>query len=698
MPVDSLQGALPVETVSNSEGPLEIPDKELISFVTSKVDRIRTDRHTKQNIWDECWALYRGRADFRDKEEWQSKIVLPKSWNSVKNATNAVMRLLRSSDLPFQIAAINPDDTESEIRGGQITDLLRFQMENADFYRAFSEGLESGFIQGIGVWKVWWGLKPRQQFGVEQFVDPNTGQLVKQLVKREILEGQLFVRAVDPYSFYWLPGSKFNNWIGTFEEFEMPLHELKGLIESGAFGEEALAKIDSFKASSIKRERNRTDLRFDETFNRGIHEDIVRGIEYYGPYFDNKGNVLEPHAHCIIIGDDQVLVKQRNTLWSQKPPYVAFSPLLLPFREDGIGLIEKGIQIDKAMDKLSNLSIDSLVFRHLPTFEAVVDAYENPEELETGLVPGKLLKRDRGFEGIEGIRPVQMQDISPGLPAILSVLDRAGQEAHLISEIQQSIPRFRGQQTLGEIEIKDSNQQDFLGALANDIDQFALKPLVELSMDVMLQFGDTMNDPRAARILGIGAEYLRGITQMELMEMVQGDYVIKVSGISDQVKKIEQLHNLTQFMNILGQNPEHWLPYVKQDQLLQRILEAFRPGIRDIENILNDPQTVAAQRKALEQSKLTPEIIRLMPEIINLAATMNSEQLNQTAEAVTPQVDEILRQEQEAAQQAAEFQRRIEALQQQAAEATLQREVDGVEKVQRREVKVSSTSQRFNNP
>lgn len=181
MSVSSLQGAIPVEVLTQGDqgaSLLAVSDSDIISFVKSKIDRIRTDRQQKQNIWDECWALYRGRGDFRDKEEWQSKIVLPKSWNSVKNATNAVMRLLRASDLPYQISAVNPDDNVSDMRGGQITDLLRLQHENAGFYTEFAIGLESSFIQDIGVWKVWWGLKPRTKLEVVQGIDPATGQPV----------------------------------------------------------------------------------------------------------------------------------------------------------------------------------------------------------------------------------------------------------------------------------------------------------------------------------------------------------------------------------------------------------------------------------------------------------------------------------------------------------------------------------------
>ena len=38
-------------------------------------------RYEKLAVWNECWQLYRGQEDWSDKEDWQSKIVLPKSFS-----------------------------------------------------------------------------------------------------------------------------------------------------------------------------------------------------------------------------------------------------------------------------------------------------------------------------------------------------------------------------------------------------------------------------------------------------------------------------------------------------------------------------------------------------------------------------------------------------------------------------------------
>jgi len=229
------------------------------------------------------------------KQDWQSKIVLPKSFTSVKMATNTIKRLLSAAKKPWDIEAVNPDDLVTTLRAEQMTDLTKLFMDKAYFLKEFSEGLECAFILGLGVWKMWWGMVPRKSVRVEtklvqlppdqqnqgpqssllgsipnprqapppfaqarfgyaqeagaqyptqlpgEAINPmglpggqtapsappnylDIPQLIQQknLVQEEILEGRLFLRAVDPYNFYWLPGSKLNRWTGTIEDVEIP--------------------------------------------------------------------------------------------------------------------------------------------------------------------------------------------------------------------------------------------------------------------------------------------------------------------------------------------------------------------------------------------------------------------------------------------------------------------------------------------
>lgn len=100
--------------------------------------------------------------------------------------------------------------------------------------------------------------------------------------------------------------------------------------------------------------------------------------------------------------------------------------------------------------------------------------------------------------------------------------------------------------------------------------------------------------------------------------MIQGDYKVHVRGITGQLEKAEMLQNLVQFMNLIGQNPQAWVPYINQSKLLQRILEAFRPAIHDIEEIIADPETAAAQQQAMFGQTITPDLLKLIPDLIRL--------------------------------------------------------------------------------
>jgi len=639
MSTTSLSAAIPADFAQSSNSPIPLTPEQVKTQILSWKSTLRNNRHSKVNLWDECWQLYRGLEDWSDKEDWQSKLTIPKSWNSVKQATNVIKRLLSSSPNPWSFEPINPDDLAEATRAQQSTDLVRVFMDIAKYKEAFSEGLECGFIMGLGVWKMWWGLVPRTVTKVQQV--PQMGPqgqpgMNRQLIQQEILEGRLFIRAVDPYNFYWLPGSKLNQWTGTLEEIEVPKWELWDMVDKGILDPELVEKAST---SHISPDQDRRRLRFDEpTRLQSSEVDNVKLLEYYGPLVkDNR--VVEKHSHVIIAGD-VVLLADRNPFLHRKSPYIGFSPLSLPFRTEGVGLIENVRSVDHAINKLGNLSMDTLLFRLLPVFEVPLDVYENPEDFETGLHPGKIFKRTQAGAGIQGLTPIAFEDISSGTVQVAGQLDRAHQEGALVSEIQQALPRFRGAQTAAEIEIKNDNTQSFFGNMAVDIEEQALKPMLEMAWELIFQFIDTNTDPRVASILGQGAEVLRGMSKEEIQEMIQGDYEIKVSGISGQLEKAEMLQNLVQFMNILGQNPEAWMPYLNQSELLRRIMEAFRPGIRDIEKVLAEPGTIEANKLAMQQDRIAPEQMAQQVAMIDMALRQQQEQAKAQAEAQQAQIQQ----------------------------------------------------------
>lgn len=670
-------------------------------------NQLRQQRIEKLSVWNDCWSLYRGQADFSAKEDWQSQIVLPKAWGTVKQAVSVVKRLLNTAKRPWFIEDTSVEDPVGILRAEKMTDITKVFLDKAHFVEEFSTGLETGFIMGLGIWKVGWWLHPRTRMRVQtRMVPTGQGQMpqappgfgaegglptqpppdlknptpmgqgafdlrnqqdqqyptqlpqeslmppgalngpygpsaplmmpIKETVREEILEGRLSVLAVDPYNFYWLPGSKLNRWTGTIEELEVPKWQLMEMAELGAFDPAVIAQIGPMKIDEYQKQ---SWLRFGElprtTNGPSPETSTVKLTEYNGPLII-EGKLIEKHAHIIVANDTWVLRNSTNDKWHQKPPYCAFSPLQLPFRTEGVGLVEMIRSIDKSLNQIVNLGVDTLLYRLMPLFEFTPDVYENPEDLRTGLTPGKILRRNNLATGSElGLRPIEFQDVSPGSAQMSGILDRAHQEGGLVTELQQSLPRWSGAQTATETEAIQSNQQSFFGSLAADIEQFAIAPIIEMSVDTIMQYLDTANDPRVAEILGLATPVLAGMTQPEILEMIQGDYKIQVRGLSGQLEKAELLQNMIQFMNLIGQNAQAWLPWIKQDVMLRKLLESFRPTIHDLDDMINDPQTAEANRQQMAAEAQHQQMLSMIPEL----ARMAQEQQKGAADAKNAEAD-----------------------------------------------------------
>lgn len=554
---------------------------------------LQSARANREQVWNDCWRIYRGAADWSDKQDWQAKIFLPKAWNAVEQAVSLTNRYLAAAKEPWFIQPYDESDPLANARASVLTSILRVMLDKARFQEYLSDGLRIGFITGLGIWKVWWGLEPHAS--VEARATPTvtgTGvQLTREVVRTETLDGRLFIRPVDPNNFYWLPGSRLNQWTGTIEDMEVPRWELEALLPPELTAKLGTGRIDpARKAESVR-------------FGTTPHTPpipTVKITEYYGPLFDEQDRVIDPYGHIVLANDTVELIVESNPFWDRRPPYIGFTPIPYPLRLDGVGLIENIRDLVTNLNEIVNLSVDSLLYRLLPIFEVYPQAYENSADLKKILKPGLVLRRSQVVSGTPGISSVQFSDVSGSAISVAATLDRAIQEGSLISEILQSLPRYRGVQTATEIAIKNESQNNFFGFLATQVEENAIKPILEMVISRIIQFLPTSTDPRIAAALGLPS--LAAVSREELVAMVQGPFTVHVGGITEYIKKTEQLGNLVQLMNILGQN-QTWLQYIRPDQLLRSILEAFRPSIEGIDQIVASPEEIAAaQQRTIDQT------------------------------------------------------------------------------------------------
>ncbi len=563
-------------------------------------NRAQAARRTREEVWRECWRIYRGSADWSAKEPWQAKIFLPKAWNVVEQAVSLTGRYIAAAKEPWFIEPYDTSDPAANARAGAMSAIIRILLDKARFFEAFTEGLRIGFITGIGIWKVGWRLEPVSR--ISSRVRDSGVALNTEIVRDSGYDGRLDIRAIDPNNFYWLPGSRLNAWTGTIEDVEVPRWELATLLPP-----DVMARIGD---SQIDQSRKLESDRF------GLNPTTptiptVKLTEYYGPLFDAQGNVTDPNGHVIIANDTVVLQAEHNPYWDGAPPYIGFSPIQYPLRVDGVGLIENIRHIISNLNEVVNLSVDSLLYTLLPVFEGFPEAYEDPSQFNTILKPGVFLRRSQVLTAGPAIHKVEFGDVSNSSITVASILDRAAQEGSLVSEILQSLPRYRGVQTATEISLKNESQNSFFGFLATQIEEYAIKPIIELSLSRALQFLTTTTDPAVARALNLPT--LANLTREQLFTMLEGPYNVRVGGITEYIRKTEQLSNIIQLMTIIGQNAPNWLPYIKPQGLVRAVLEAFRPSIDNIESIIATPEEVAAQ----QQRQADQQLVSMLPQLLS---------------------------------------------------------------------------------
>ena len=91
-------------------------DEKARAYVIAWRNQLRQQRIEKLNIWNECWALYRGQQNMSNKEDWQSQIVMPKAWGTVKQAVNVIKRFLNTAKKPWFVDTTSPADPLAVVR------------------------------------------------------------------------------------------------------------------------------------------------------------------------------------------------------------------------------------------------------------------------------------------------------------------------------------------------------------------------------------------------------------------------------------------------------------------------------------------------------------------------------------------------------------------------------------------------------
>jgi len=381
---------------SVEEEQLTDSEKELVEFVTTHCDRWREWRDNNYlQDWDEYERLYYGVWSDSDKtrDTERSRIVTPAIRQAVDNKVAEILEGVSSNGTFFDIIDDKMDQT-----GGQDVELVKNQlhedMKKDRFDKEIQKAIKLGEIFGTSVAEVL--VRTKVETIPTMRALPQGGAMAVGVEENERVS--VPVRTIHPRNFLIDPNSEtIEDAMGCAIEEYTSLHKVVKGIESGIY-----------RKVQIEPYYDDTDLEPTQQ-DSVFQDDKVRILRYYGlvpreylEMLENNGsevvdlfkedsaadNVSDMVEAIIVVANGSKLLKAEASPYMMKDrPLAAYRPETVPGLFFGVGTVQKGYNMQKAIDAQMRSHLDSLALSTAPMMG--MDATRLPRGMKFEVRPGK---------------------------------------------------------------------------------------------------------------------------------------------------------------------------------------------------------------------------------------------------------------------------------------------------------------------
>lgn len=542
-------------------------DAEEITYILRLKQEAEDATFERREAAYELWELYQGRQDYSAKKDWQSKIFVPKIFMAIEQATSVVKRAIMSPRRLFKMDVIDPNDEEAKSVMKVTEDRFKRALRESNFAASYAETIKESFLIGLGNSKVLWegGLRYGNTATTQSYIDPN---------------------------YQVGPGNSPKFFI---EEKEMDLAELKNMAqrinrEAGrnVFNIAEINKIteDTSGFERKDRERRRKGLQsFVESDRR------VNIKEFWGDIIDKNTNRVKKNQLRVIANDLYIIRSQNNPFDHQKIPYIFTTPIPYPHRGSwGISIVEPVAKMQYAYNNIINLAIDNLNFSVNKVFEYQPSNLVNPKSL-TRLFPGKLVAKHNPTEALREVRTTSIgQDSFVAMGLIQSEIEKGTAVTEFL------LGTAGGSKTATEAELKTAQAQGIFDTMARGIERNSLTPLIEMSFELLMQFGDVPQDLRGRYKFEVG-----GLSLL-LVRREQTQNVAQVLGLALQNQTVASMTNIRElyakYLNLLNLEDvlaeENQGPNLDQQQLIEQ--DAAKQAQEQVSGMSDEEIQTASQQ------------------------------------------------------------------------------------------------------
>lgn len=509
-------------------------------FVDYVNDCIKTSIDAKIDIrrrQAECWDVYNEKepASYKNKAVWQSRIVVPRPFESVQYGAAAIKKAFS----PDYLSVEDPKDPigsefwrlvlNDQNKKGQGNFILKFA-DAVIMALAIGESLEiiPRFIPGKGLeyttaepWKI--------------HRDPDAPPR-------------------DPWGgLYWI----HQEWL---DWYVLKQGEEKGKYENVARSKD----VSTGESDDPFMSKEAVAARKSQIYKRSTFREMILTSEFWGLILDPHGEMLLPSASLTVAGGRVIerpkIVPYKTKRW----PGINFSSLPNILTHGGRGLVEGVTSVWESMCTLMSLHDDSLKWVVDPPIEVETTRLVNPEDVEDW--PGKKYQVRESAQGHQAIRPVKRTDVSNSVMANMAYRDQIYQRGSFVADAVQGLPGWRKDMTWRESAQNLDQAMGVFGLMGGNLEEGAVHAL-HLAREVVEAFGGYADYVRMfpgdgalmMEQMGIRAT-VNNINGIEGLPEMSGTF--SVSGIQALMKDAETLMNLREVVIPLANTPRFG-PYIK---------------------------------------------------------------------------------------------------------------------------------------
>jgi hypothetical protein len=379
------------------EDPVSESDKDLVAFIIDHCDRWKEHRDNNyQAKWDEYERLYYGVWSDEDKtrDSERSRLVSPAIRQAVENKTSEIIEATTGRGEFFELEDDAADQEEMDIE--MVKSQLHDDLKKDKVDKTWAEVNRNAEVFGLGVAEI----QIKSTMELQPAMQPMPNGMGSAIGVMEAERVSVPVKSVHPRNFIWDPNSEtVDDALGVaIEEYTSLFKVVKG-IEDGIY-----------RKVNIGPEFSDADL-IPNQLDSLYQEDKVRVLRYYGlvpreylEQLENEGGEVadlfpedsdadkysDMVEAVVVIANNQYLLKaEANPYMMKDRPIVTYVPEKVSGRLVGMGTVQKGYNMQKAIDAQLRSHLDSLALTTAPMMAA--DATRLPRGVSYKVQPGKTL-------------------------------------------------------------------------------------------------------------------------------------------------------------------------------------------------------------------------------------------------------------------------------------------------------------------